>query len=227
VRAREEEDAEREARARAVEEAARRDAEEAAAARAMKDLSSEVSEAPYVRPSAEPYRIAEGQGQFAGSELLEAPMTQLARAVVKVVEVEAPVHEADLVGRVAGMWGSRPGSRIQARIREAAQSAERDRLVRRRGQFYWNSADRVVVRSRAGTKIPADRIAAEEYEEAILTILGSGHGFTRPQLTSEVRSLLGFGRTGAALDEAVNAAVDRLLATGRLGEASTGIRLRR
>jgi len=145
---------------------------------------------------------------------------------VKVVESEAPIHEADLISRVAGMWDTRAGSRIQARIREAAQAAERDRLIRRHGDFYWNSGERCVARSRAGTRIPADRIAPEEYQEAVLAILSTGHGFTRPQLTSEVRTLLGFGRASPALEEGVNAAVDRLLAAGRAGEASTGIRLR-
>jgi very-short-patch-repair endonuclease len=227
TRAREEQETERETRARAAEEAARRVADEAAAAaRATTALPADVPEAPYVRPAAEGYRVAPGAGRFAGSELLEAPMTQLARAVVDVVEVEAPIHETDLVARVAGMWETRAGSRIQARIREAAQSAERGRLIRRRGDFYWNSRDAFVVRSRAGTRIAADRIAPEEYDHALLTVLASGHGFTRPQLTSEVRALLGFGRSGPALDEAVNAAVDRLLASGKVGEASTGIRLR-
>ena len=154
-------------------------------------------------------------------------MTQVARAVVKVVEAEAPVHESDLIARVAAMWGARAGSRIQARIREAAQAAERDRRVRRRGEFLWNSGERCVVRSRAGTKIPADRIAPEEYQAAVLAVLATGHGFTRQQLASEVRALLGYGRTVPAIEERVAGAVDRLLAAGKVGEGSTGIRLRR
>jgi very-short-patch-repair endonuclease len=228
VRAREERDAERETRARAMEQAARREAEEAAAAtRAAAEMGTDVPETPYARPPAATYRMAPGAGQFAGSELLDAPMTQLARAVLSVVEAEAPLHESDLIGRVAAMWDTRAGSRIQARIRDAARLAERDRLVRRRGEFYWNSEEECLVRSRAGTRIPADRIAPEEYEQAVLAVLATGHGFTRPQLTGEVRALLGYGRTGAALDEAVNGAVDRLLSRGAVGEASTGIRLRR
>lgn len=84
-----------------------------------------------------------------------------------------------------------------------------------------------VVRSRAGTRIPADRIAPEEYASAVQMVLAGGHGFSRAQLTTEVRAVLGFSRTGAALDEAIGAAIGRLLADGVLGEASTGVRLRR
>jgi hypothetical protein len=61
----------------------------------------------------------------------------------------------------------------------------------------------------------------------VLLVLAGGHGFSRAQLVTEVRSVLGYGRTSAALEEAVGAAVDALLADGTVGEASTGIRLRR
>lgn len=52
-------------------------------------------------------------------------------------------------------------------------------------------------------------------------------GFSRSHLTTEVRSVLGFSRTGAALDETIAGAINALLATGKLGEGSVGIRLQR
>jgi hypothetical protein len=168
-----------------------------------------------------------GEGRHAGAELLDAPLGQLAQAVVAVVETEAPLHVADLTARVAGLWGTRAGSRIAARIAEACTAAERDGRVQRRGDFLWSPSGRCVVRSRAGTRIPADRIAPEEYEAAVLAVLAGGHGFARPQLVTEVRALLGFGRTGPALDEAIGAAIDALLADGTVGEGGAGVRLRR
>ena len=38
--------------------------------------------------------------------------------------------------------------------------------------------------------------------------------------------MLGFARTGAALDEAIGSVLDAMLADGVLGEGSTGVRLR-
>ncbi|HEY9420792.1 MAG TPA: hypothetical protein VIW92_05220, partial [Thermoanaerobaculia bacterium] len=128
--------------------------------------------------------------------------------------------------RVAGMWGSRVGPRIQARIQEACDAAERAGLLQRRGSFFWNAEGTCRLRSRSGTRIPGNRIAPEEYAEAIVSILKPGFGFSRPQLIQEVRSVFGFGRTGAVLDEAIGAAIDDLMASGRLGEGSRGIRLR-
>jgi hypothetical protein len=41
-----------------------------------------------------------------------------------------------------------------------------------------------------------------------------------------VRSLLGYARTGAIIEDAVSEAISRLLASGHLGEASTGLAVR-
>lgn len=183
---------------------------------------------PYKRPIAYPYVITPGEGQYAGSELLIAPFGQLAQAVTTVVETESPIHVTDLLSRVAGMWGTRVGSRIQARILDACQAVERDGRIQRRSDFFWDSTSggRCIVRSRSGLKIPGDRVAPEEYREALLAVLADGHAFSRVQLTNEVRTVFGFSRTGAILDEAIGSAITLLLQEGKLGEASTGLRLR-
>jgi very-short-patch-repair endonuclease len=180
----------------------------------------------YERPAAAPYEIADGDGRYAERDLLGEPPATLATAVATVVEVESPVHIDDVIARVAGMWDTRAGTRIQARIVEACALAERQRLVERRGDFVWHPGRPAVARSRAGTRMTAERIAPEEYRAAVMMVLESGHGFMRPALVMEVRSVLGFGRTSAALDEAIGAVVDAMLAEGTLGEGSTGVRLR-
>src|SRR6185436_15514617 len=180
-----------------------------------RQASPTVAGTPYVRPTAPAYRMEASAGIFAGRELLEAPIELIAQAVVAVADAEAPLHEVDLFARVAGMWGQqRVGSRIHARIAEGTRRAVRDQRIERRGPFIWKPGMLCIVRSRAGTGIPADRIPPEEYELAVLTVLGDGHGLPRPLLLAEVRSLLGFRQTRAFLEETINAATDRLLAAG-------------
>lgn len=228
-----ERDAERETRARAAAATAAREGDEdregEEAARRTQAAGGVVAAAdtPYVRPSAPPYVAAGDEGQFAGSDLLQAPLGQVARAVAQVVSIESPVHLDEVVARVAGMWGTRAGKRIRARVARACDAVERDGMIRRRGDFYWSRSETVAVRSRAGTRMSAERIAPEEYDAALLAVLAGGHGFSRPQLTTEVRAMLGFGRTGALLDEAIGLGIERLLAAGKLGESSTGVRMRR
>lgn len=181
----------------------------------------------YRRPSAVPYELAPGEDRFAGSDIQAAPEHLIATAIQSVVDVESPIHLTDLLSRVASMWGNRAGSRIQVRILDISSKLIARGQVKRRGEFFWNAADTCTVRSRAGRGIPADRIAPEEFERAVLAVLGNGHSFPRPQLTNEVRSMLGYARTGAIIDEAVTAAVERLLAAGKLGEGSAGLAARR
>lgn len=224
------------ARDEAVAERAAREREAALAAEEAERRAQETAEilasgpaAPYVRPTPAPYVIAPGEGQYAGADILNTPIGQVVDAVVQVVKLEGPVHRAELTARVTGMWKTRAGARIQSWIDEACAVAERARLIDRRGEFFWppDSDGTSLPRSRAAIRMSADRIAPEEYRAAILAILEQGHAFSPAQLTSEVRSVLGYSRTGALLDEAISDAIASLLREGRVGEASTGIRLRR
>jgi hypothetical protein len=112
-----------------------------------------------------------------------------------------------------------------------------------RGEFAWKPDDAweagrlgsagagkpgggLVVRSRAGTRIPPERVAPEEIRAAVLHVLGTGHGFPRPALINEVRALLGYGRATEALAKAVEAQVGALLEEGVVGEGSAGLTLR-
>ena len=128
--------------------------------------------------------------------------------------------------RVVGIWSTKAGQRIAANIGRVIAQAERAGLIHRRGEFYWSKAETCVVRSRAGTQISGDRIAPEEYELAIRELLAEQRTFSRGEVISDVRTMVGFNRTGTLLDAAISAVIDRMLAEESLGEVSTGIRLR-
>ena len=116
------------------------------------------------------------------------------------------------------------GTRIRARVMDALEASQPQVSVQ--GEFVTQPGGVVAVRSRAGTHIPPERVAPEEYRQAILTVLGTGQGFSREQLSNEVRALLGFGRATEPLHQAVEAQLSALLAEGRLGEGSAGLTLR-
>lgn len=199
----------------------------AAQMKAQAEVDAQKKTQAYVRPVGAPYVAAAGDQQYAGSDILIAPESQVTQAIVSVVEAEGPIHETDLFARVASMWGTRAGSRIQTRLRDVCRLAERNKLMQRRGRFFWNSEATCNVRTRAGTRVPADRIAPEEYQSAVLQVLSGGHGFSRSQLVTEVRSVFGYSRAGAALEEVIDDAIDSLLASRKVGEGGLGIQLRR
>ena len=174
-----------------------------------------------------PYEMADVTPRYAGTDILAAPQSLLLAALREVVNAEAPVHVDDVEARVAAMWGlARTGSRITARIAHALDAAAAQGILVRRGDFVHAPDGAATVRSRRDTKIPAERIAPEEYREAALTALRIRSALPRKELMAEVRSMLGFSRLNAKLEDAIGAALDALLADGTCGEASTGIRLR-
>lgn len=219
-----EDSAERHAKERDAEEFARHSAQ--AARSALQGVAAESVLGPYKRPILADYIITAGEGRYAGRDVLIEPTASLARAINEVIYTEAPIHETDLLARVASQWGVRLGARIRARLVQACRSVEREREFQRRGEYYWAQGRVCVPRNRAGLRVPADRIAPEEWREAVLAVLASGHAFTREDLTIEVRSALGFGRSSAAIEQATQEAVQRLLSEGRVGEGARGVRIR-
>ncbi len=181
----------------------------------------------YVRPAAAEYDFAEISNFVSWQTLLEMPTAQLAQAILQIVEIESPVHFKDLTTRTATAWGTRAGSRITSRVAEIVQLLQQANRLNLRDEFIWKLNGDFQLRSRNGTQIPAERIAPEEVQEAILQVLRAGQsGFTRSELVNEARAVFGFNRTGAALQQVINEAVDALLAKGSIGEGSLGIALR-
>jgi very-short-patch-repair endonuclease len=180
----------------------------------------------YSRPAVVAYAVYVTRTPNGYPDLLETPANVLADIVAEIVDTEGPVHETDVVARVCDLWGTRAGSRIQEAVRSATSLAARQRTIQRRGQFFWRPDGRCLVRARTDTGIPGDRIAAEEYAEAVKLILAGGRAFDRPSLIAETRAVMGFSRTGSVLEEAIGTVVDALVLQGTLGESTNGLMLR-
>jgi very-short-patch-repair endonuclease len=188
----------------------------------------EATEASTSAIRADEYRFARLRPHSTAGGVLGATGADLVQAVLDVAEVEAPLHLDDLASRIAAAWGEgRVGSRIAERIQHAVRMAERRGAIGLRDGFVWNGDETVTVRSRAGHGIPAERIAPEEYREAVLQVLRTRGVRTRKELTAEVRSLLGFMQTGSRLRACIDAAIGSLLHTGAVGEGSGGLAVRR
>jgi very-short-patch-repair endonuclease len=193
------------------------------------DVEEEIeTEAVPAGAQGEPYAFAP-DGVVHEGDFNAAPAPLVGRAVEEIAAVEAPLHLADLAARVVARWGcERVGPRMMQRVREVAEALAKRGRIAVRGEFvYAAGGEEVPVRTRAGTRIPAERIAPEEFRAATLRVLRGGDGMDRKALVAGVRRLFGFSRTGPTLEAAIGAAIDALLAEEVLGEGSTGIRLRK
>jgi len=159
--------------------------------------------------------------------LLEAPIPKVVEALLDVVRVESPIHEDELVGRLAGFWGhQRGGARIREHVLRACKTAEHGGKVERRASFLWWTGASCVARTRGeGAPTQPDRIAPEEYEMAIRDALAGGTALARERLIAEVRGALGFQRTGKILEARIGDRIDALRDGGEIVEVSQGLRL--
>lgn len=191
------------------------------------ESATPVGRSTYARPVAEPYTLATNLPFYNNHYLVDAPTSAVAHAILAVVDVEAPLHIKDLTARVAGAWGQRTGSAISSRVLDITRALHANSRVELRGEFVWKPTGEFQIRSRRDINIPAERIAPEEIRKAVLQVLKTGHGFNRPELVNEVRSVFGFARTGPTLQQAIDVSIEYLLAKGDIGEGSLGIALRK
>lgn len=179
--------------------------------------SEPVSFAPYQRYSGPP-RSSEGVMQTFWSDLHSA--------IIDVVETEGPLHWTDLASRVASLFGDqRVGSRINARLEAAGEQVLRKGRIRRIGEYVYRLTNEVQPRNRAGTGVPGERIAPEEYKAAILAVLGDG-AMPRERLVTALRAAFGYNRTGHLLEQAIDRAIESVLTDGVIGQGSGGLQRR-
>jgi very-short-patch-repair endonuclease len=173
------------------------------------------------------YEIATSTSTPKG-DLIREPIPHVVEALLEVVRVESPIHEDELVTRLAMFWGhNRGGAKIRDHVLRACRTAEQSRKVERRGPFLWLAGSACVGRSRHGNApTQAALIAPEEYEAIIRHVLANGVTLPREQLVAEVRSALGFQRAGKHIAARITDRLDAMRETGELVEVSLGLRLR-
>lgn len=144
----------------------------------------------------------------------EAPVAEVANALLRIVEIEGPIHEEELARRLATVWGlDRAGSRIRAATRTGLSRLVSDAKVSCNGAFWVPEPPRpVVVRSRAETSSStlrkAEYLPPAEIVAAGKDVLGACSRVHHEQLVVEVARRLGFQRTGQELQDAISAAMN-------------------
>ena len=152
--------------------------------------------------------------------LHEVPAHRMAEWIRQVVSVESPVHEDEVLRRIADAAGvQRVGNRIDAAFRQGVHSAARQGLVNRKEQFLWNPDSRLHVRSRSSLPNPSRRlelVAPEEIALAASHLTQSAYGMGREELAKKVCDLFGFARVTEGMTEIVDKVISQMLADGRL-----------
>lgn len=158
-------------------------------------------------------------------DLHQQPTEQLAEAVAQVVAVEGPVHFEETIRRIRALWGlKRAGQRIQDAINSAVYLAEKNGLVRRRGDFLWPPIEQPTrVRRRLEAHTPRiDLICNEEIAEAIRLVLRSQFATLPNDLIVQASRLLGIQTTSGPTASRIRGIVLTLIQNGELQRNSLG-----
>ena len=193
---------------------------------------------PVERPEPErhPYREADfAVPEARRHEITSAPPAVLRKYIVKVVEVESPVHVEEVARRLARFWGRRTGKRVREAIRMAAATAVRRGEIRAedpRAPTFLESvgeAEGVVVRDRSEvvsrTLRRVEMLPPSEIGAAILEAVERNVGIEAGDCAREVARRFGMKSTTAAMRECVRRRADQLVEAGRLRRNGSELRL--
>ncbi len=150
----------------------------------------------------------------------ETPLADMAAYVVRVVEIEGPIHADEIVARIRTLWGlGRAGSRIRAAVEQAIETAARRGLIEGH-PFYQVPGQAVVVRDRSAVVSQslrkAEALPPAEIELALIEIVDANFGARRDELALAAARAFGFAATSAPLRAVLEDGIDRLLERGEL-----------
>jgi very-short-patch-repair endonuclease/DNA polymerase III delta prime subunit len=160
--------------------------------------------------------------KWTSSEALhEVHREKLVELIRLVVEVEAPVHDADITRRVMDSFGvSRAGSRIVDAVKSALQyGAALGTFKYEDGFAYAITSGDVAIRNRSdfeNAEKKIEHVAPVEIEEALLHCVKNAFTIDRGEAISDALSQLGFSRSTAAISSHMNLIVEGLLKRGSL-----------
>jgi very-short-patch-repair endonuclease len=182
---------------------------------------------PAARAPIAAYRPARLTADLGDQHLAEVDSAALGRALAAVVAVESPMHLEDLRRRVLEAIEGRPGSRRLAAIDGGVAAAERQRRLRREGDFLWRAKEHAVApRDRSDLPEPARAphlVHAREWQAAVLAVVREGCGCaSREEAAGQAVLALGVKRNDDAAAAAA-LAVGALIDAGSLVEGANGM----
>jgi len=170
---------------------------------------------------ADPYKMASIRIRLDGKELHEVSSSKLSDWIRDIVKVESPVHQDEVMRRIAEAAGvQRVGSRIASALESAISVAQRAKVIRKKGDFLWvpdMQLPPVRDRSEMGTASrKIELIAPEEIAAAIHQVVDASYGIDLNAIPAAACRLLGFARTSDDMYAVVRRITMKLSETGRL-----------
>ncbi|MCF7750039.1 DUF3320 domain-containing protein [Bacillus subtilis subsp. subtilis] len=159
----------------------------------------------------------------------EVPLGSMASTVTRIVQIEGPIHEEEIIARVRDLWQlQRAGARIQAAVQAALQHAGRSGALEVEEGCYAVTGSLAAVRNRSlaasRTLRKVELLPPQELRQALLALIGQVHGAGAEEVATPVARMLGFQGSSQALRERIHAQLQVLLAQGQLEDRDGTLR---
>ena len=151
----------------------------------------------------------------------------MATIVTKIIEIESPIHENEIVTRVRSLWNlARAGNRIQSKVKTGLIYALKNGLIKIEDGFYLHLSNDVIVRDRgmvlSSSLKKVEYIPPQEIRKAIKLLIEANFGAGFDQVIVEVARLLGFKSTSSQLRESIKKEIEFLISKGVLIDNNDG-----
>jgi hypothetical protein len=154
------------------------------------------------------------------ADLRYEPSDNLMGLVIRIAEIEGPVHEDVVIERIRRCYRlDRASESVRARIEAAIRFAQRAGFVRSDGAFIWLQDDQLDREPRRPVHQNIEHVPPTELKKVVLGTARAMFGASRSNLVVETARKLGFSRTGGRIALVLNEFVQALLDEGQLKES--------
>lgn len=149
-------------------------------------------------------------------ELADGTMSDI---VTRIIAIEAPIHETEVVTRVRELWGlQRAGGRIKAKVENGLKIACRTGAVEKNDLFFSIPGKEVIARNRimvnSTTLRKPEFLPPAEIRVAVLGIISDNFGADSQSLATEAARMFGFQNTSALLRSVIETEVEKMINEG-------------
>ena len=155
-------------------------------------------------------------GLNSSDDLYKKPITEVAKSINDIVDIEGPIHVDEVVKRVKNSCQiKRAGSNLKKTVNKAINEAENEGYIMRIGDFLYDASDNnVVIRRRVKPNI--DLISDEEISKSIELVVLHKPNVTTKQIAKETSRNFGFKSTSKKTADRINGVLDLMIANNKV-----------
>ena len=188
---------------------------------AMTPAQAESLATPYVEAS---FPVARG------TEPQQLTLKEMTQVLYKIVELEGPIHEEELITRVHDLWGKeRTGGQIKDAVARATRSLLIGKRCIREDSCLRLPRAAVPIRDRRAATSPGlctpRLLPGAEIRATIVALLRQHHGAAPDEIPAAAARVLGFKSTSPMLRAAIHAQINRLQSDKVITEMGGMLRL--